>query len=134
MISVLAPEFYPLEELFYVEGSSLPSVAIEVRIGQAGAQTFTFETKADSSGSWAIAERAPLGGGDWEVRARAISSGIISDWSTPRVFTSVITGVRVAGSTFKYATLALVLAVFVALLICMFAYFTLSYEKSRGTL
>ena len=116
---VINPDiYYPLDEVLYLEGNAKPGLNIQIRFQKQGAKPLTFTAKSDARGEWVLAEKIPLEKGDWEVRARTVDSkdpDNISEWSNPRVFKVIVSGIIIGGITIKFAALFLII---VLLLIC----------------
>lgn len=98
----------------YLEGNAEPNFIIQIRFQKQGAKPLTFTAKSDSRGEWVLAEKVPLEAGDWEVRARTVDAenkDNISEWSNPRVFKVIISGITIGGINIKFAALFLIIVV-----------------------
>lgn len=112
---VINPDtYYPLDEVLYLEGLAAPEALVEVRLQSPGAKPLLFTIKSDARGEWVLAEKIPLKTGEWEARARTIDArnkSLVSEWSNPRIFKAVASGISIGGINIKFATLTLVIIV-----------------------
>ncbi|PJE64274.1 MAG: hypothetical protein COU90_03595 [Candidatus Ryanbacteria bacterium CG10_big_fil_rev_8_21_14_0_10_43_42] len=112
ILNLIPYHYYPLEDVFYIEGMSDPFMEIELEVRADGRDHFTFRTHADKNGSWTLAERIILEEGDWYVRARAVQNGIPgTTWSNTHVITSIFTGIRIGNITFSYVAITIFLLI-----------------------
>lgn len=129
-IAVSPDVYYPLDEVLYLEGRADPSVTVEIQLTKSGAKPRKFSVRADPRGEWVLAEKVPLEAGDWEARARAIGAkDTVSDWSNPRVFKTIVSGITIGGVNIKFAFLVLVIVVLLLLGGVAFLYF---YTRVRS--
>src|SRR3989338_6184467 len=130
---VIQPDvYYPQDEILYIEGKGAAKSIIELRLQKQGAKPFTFTIKADSNGDWALAERVPLEEGEWEARARTqAEDGSVSEWSSPRIFRTVKTGITLGGITIKFAFLSLVIVLLCVIGAALIIYFVMRVRKLR---
>ncbi len=111
-IAVNPDVYYPFDEVLYIEGRAAPKETVQVRFFKQGAEPVLFTTKSDANGEWVLAKKVSLEEGDWEVRARVYQdSGAASQWSNPRVFKAVITGITIGGINIKFAALTFIIVV-----------------------
>lgn len=122
-ISISPDEYYPFEEILYIEGRSVTGAIITVTLQKQGEKPVKFTTKTDSNGEWVVAEKTYLSSGNWEVRARSQVGTQISDWSNPRVIRSIVTGVNIFGLNVKYVVIVVILVIFLIVIALMFVYF-----------
>jgi hypothetical protein len=114
-ISISPDQFYPLEEILYVEGRADPNAIVSVLIEKQGDKPIKFTVKADSAGEWVVAEKTFLSAGN------------------PRVIRSVVTGIDFFGLQVRYAVLAAVAALFLAIITALFIYFRKKIQRlQRG--
>lgn len=117
-ININPDVYYPMEEVLYLEGKAQPNSVVQIRFQKQGSKLLTFNAKSDSRGEWVLAEKAPLGAGDWEVRARTVNAkdqNKFSEWSNPRVFKVIISGITIGGVNVRFTVLSLIIII---LLIC----------------
>ncbi len=124
-ISISPDYFYTMEEIMYVEGRSNPAAIVTVLFEREGniEKPVKFNTKADSSGEWVVAEKTYLSSGDWKVTARQQVGSSTSGWSNPRIIRSVVTGINLFGLKIKYAVIAFVVLFFLLILLFVYLYF-----------
>jgi len=126
-IAVSPNIYYPQDEIIYLEGAALPDSTLEINFQKQGQKPITLTTRSDARGEWVLAEKVPMGEGDWQVRARIVKfTGETSLWSNPRLVKAVATGFVVGGVTFKFSAL-----VFIMLLIFVLSAFLIIYFYSR---
>lgn len=129
--------YYPLDEVLYLEGSAKPGLNIQIRFQKQGAKPLTFTTKSDARGEWALAEKVPLEKGDWEVRARTVDPkdpDNASEWSNPRVFKVIVSGITIGGITFKFAALSLIIVVLLICGVVLILYFNYRVRRLKTIL
>ena len=129
VIAVNPDVYYPLDEVLYLEGNAAPNFIVQVRFQKQGAKPINFSAKSDSRGEWVLAEKIPLGSGDWEVRVRAVDAQDkekVSEWSNQRVFKVIVTGITVGGVNIKFAGLTSVI-----IILLLSGLFIIIYFKNR---
>lgn len=140
VISVNPDIYYPLDEVLYLEGRAKPKSTIELYFQKSGAKPKRFTVKSDPTGEWVFAERVPLEEGDWEVRTRlaqrenGAGGGQLSEWSNPRVFKVVQTGVTLGGFNIKFAALSLLILVLLISGVALILYFGTRVRRLRARL
>ncbi|MCX6760348.1 MAG: hypothetical protein NTW46_03340 [Candidatus Nealsonbacteria bacterium] len=129
--------YYPMEEFLYLEGNAVPNFSIQIRFQKQGAKPVTFTAKSDPRGEWVFAEKVPLEAGDWEVRARTIDAedqDKVSEWSNPRVFKVIISGITIGGINIKFAALSLVIIILLICGVVLIVYFNWRVRRLKTTL
>ena len=134
MIAISPDNFYPFDEVLYLEGRSQGGAFVDVLIERQGEKPLRFTVKADSSGEWVGAEKAYLSAGIWEVRARQTVGDEVSGWSNPRIIRSVVTGVTFLGLKVRYVVIASILAVFILVIASILFYFLRRIRRMREDL
>ena len=141
MISVNPDIYYPLDEILYLEGRAKPNSTVQVQFQKQGAKPLKFNSKSDANGEWVLAEKVPLESGDWEVRARLIAAGggingqeKTSEWSNPRVFKVIVSGVTIGGLNIKFAFLVFVLLVVLFAAAFIFFYFRWKVRQLKAVI
>lgn len=105
------PDIYYSDEILYMEGNAKPNATVQIQFQQSGSKPFNLNVKSDARGEWVLAQKVPLEAGNWEVRARIVSSsGETSSWSNPRVIKVIATGFNIGGFTVKFTFLILLFA------------------------
>ena len=107
MITIAPSRFYPLDEALYLEGTAIPRSKVEIFFEKlaGGTQPIRIDVDANASGEWFFAQKLELSSGEWSVRVRQVSDPI-SEWSTPRIIGSVVSGFMIGSHTVKYAPIA----------------------------
>lgn len=135
IISVSPDIYYPLDEVLYLEGRAVPNTRVEIRLQKQGYKPRNFTAKVDSHGEWVLAEKVPLEGGEWEVRVRTIESATsTSEWSNPRVFKVIVSGITLGGVNIKFAMLSLLLIGFIILGAAAVMYLNWHVKRLRAAL
>lgn len=134
-IAVSPDVYYPFDEVLYLEGRADPGVAVEIQLTKSGAKPRKFSVRADQTGEWVLAEKMPLEAGDWEVRTRAMGAqNAVSDWSNPRVFKVIVSGITIGGVNIKFAFFAMVIVVLLLLGGVAFLYFGARIRSLKAAL
>lgn len=134
-ININPDVYYPFDEILYIEGRAKPNTVVEIQFVKQGAKPGKFNAKSNPNGEWVLAEKIPFETGDWEVRARAvIDKNNISEWSNPRVFKVIVSGVTIGGFNIKFAALALLLVVSLILGAVIVLYFVQRVRQLRSQL
>lgn len=103
----IAPEiYYPLDETLYLEGKAVAKVTVELFFEKPGSNPVRVTVESNSSGEWFLSQKLELSSGEWMVRART-ATDLPSDWSTPRIIQSRITGIILGGVRIQYAPVAI---------------------------
>lgn len=135
---VINPDvYYPLDEVLYLEGRAEPNALLEIRFQKQGAKPLTFRIKSDARGEWVLAEKIRLEAGDWEVRARESNPENpenVSEWSNPRIFKVVISGITIGGINIKFAALSLIIVVLLLVGVAVVLYFTHRVSRLKRAL
>ena len=77
----------------------------------------------------------PLDAGDWEMRARVVEdANVTSQWSNPRVFKVIVTGITIGGVNIKFAILVLTLVMVLMLSAAIIWYFSIRITKLNARL
>ncbi len=127
--------YYPFDEVIYIEGRSAPKETVQVRFFKQGAEPVLFTTKSDANGEWVLAQKVSLEEGDWEIRARILlDSGAASQYSNPRIFKAVITGITIGGVNIKFAALSLIIVILLIFGGGLFWYFNLRVKQLKAAL
>src|SRR3989338_7925460 len=63
-------DFYPAEEVLYLEGRAKPGALIEVQIEESGQELAVIPALAGNSGDWLVSQKLFLSSGDYNIRAR----------------------------------------------------------------
>lgn len=134
-ISVAPIEYYPLDEVFYIEGKAAPNTRLELffeRTG-GGAAPIRVLKEVNANGEWFYSEKLELASGEWMVRARSIGNKeTYSDWSNPRVFRSVVSGFIWGSLKIRYLPILLVIATLLALAISFFIWSVYKLRSIRS--
>lgn len=130
-ISISPDQFYPLEEILYIEGRANPNAIVSVYLQKQGDKPLKFTVKADSAGEWVVAEKTYLGSGDWEVRARQQIGIDISGWSNPRIIRSVVTGVNIFGLNVRYVVISVIVLAALLLIAFVLVYSVKKVQKAK---
>ena len=128
-ITVNPDVYYPLDEVLYLEGIAEPNFTVEVRFQKQGAKPVVLIVKSNPRGEWLLAEKVSLGAGDWEVRGRTVDTNDqnkVSQWSAPRTFKVVISGIMIGGFNVKFSDLSLVI-----IILLIGGIFLILYSNSR---
>lgn len=135
VISVTPDIYYPLEETLYLEGRADPHATLQIHFQKAGAKPVNLTVKSDANGEWVLAQKLLLEAGEWEVRVRTVtSSGMNSEWSNPRVFKAVATGITIGGVNIRFAFLSFFIVVLLITGIAVVAYFSWRVRRLKGVL
>lgn len=133
-ITVFPATFYPLENILFLEGTASPQSVVEVALRQHEERFITLRTTSDNRGIWSLGERIFLEEGRWEIRARSTQHDMASDWSEPKVITSIVTGLGFGRFSITYAAAA---GILIAVLIfggTVFAYLAIRVNRVRRQL
>lgn len=134
-INVSPDVYYPFDEILYLEGRAKPAANVQIQFQKQGAKPSTFNVKSDANGEWVLAEKIKLGDGDWEVRARLlVSETDVSEWSNPRVFKVVVSGVTIGDVNIKFAFLSFALFLLFAVSVAAFLYFTWRVRRLQAVI
>lgn len=136
-ISINPDVYYPMDEVLYLEGSAEPNFSIQIRFQKQGAKPVVFTSKSDSRGEWVLAEKVPLEAGDWEVRAKVVDvkdKDNVSEWSNPRVFKVVVSGITIGRVNIKFAALSLVIIILLIGGIVVVLYFSNRVRRLKTVL
>lgn len=132
-VIVIQPDvYYPQDEILYIEGKGDVKSIIELRLQKQGAKPLAFTVNTDLNGDWAFAERVPLEEGELEARARTQGEdGSVSEWSNPRIFRTVKTGITLGGITIKFTFLSLIIILLCIIGAGIVLYFTMRVRRLR---
>lgn len=133
-ISVSPDVYYPLDEIIYLEGRAKPNIIVQINFQKQGVKPLNFNVKADASGEWVLAEKAPLKDGNYEVRVRTVQGDQTSDWSNPRIIKVIVSGVTIGGVNVKFALLTFLLFVLLALGAAVFLYFNWRVRRLKAVI
>ena len=133
-ITVFPATFYPLENILFMEGTASPQSVVEVILRQHEERFITLRTNTDNRGIWSLGERVFLEEGRWEIRARSTKDDTASDWSEPKVITSVVTGVGFGRFSITYPVAASILVTLLVLGGSVFAYLAIRVSRVRRQL
>lgn len=133
-INIAPDTFYPLDEVLYMEGRATPMADVRIMFQKQGSAPVNFTIKADQNGEWSLTEKVLLETGDWEVRARIMKDGTVSEWSNPRLVRAVVSGFNVGSFQVKYVSIALILVAILGLGIALSIYFAHRIRKLRKQL
>lgn len=123
-IAVNPDVYYPLDEILYLEGRAMPNATLQIQFAKQGARPVQFGAKSDPNGEWVLAEKVPLEAGDWEARVREVfGNDKVSEWSNPRVFKVIVSGVTIGGVNIKFASLVLIIVIILVVGMGIFFYF-----------
>jgi len=135
---VISPDvYYPLDEILYLEGRAEPNFVVQIRFQKQGAKPLTFTAKVDPRGEWVLAEKVRLEAGDWEVRARTVdpkNQDNVSEWSNPRIFKVIVSGITIGGINIKFAALSLVIIILLIFGAVLFLYFNYRVRRLKAVL
>ena len=135
VISVNPDIYYPFDEIIYIEGRALPNSTVQIQFQKQGAKLLKFNSKSDANGEWVLAEKIPLESGDWEIRARFLAGpDKISEWSNPRVFKVIVSGVTIGGINIKFAFLTFTLLVVLFAAASIFFYFRYKVKQLKAVI
>ncbi|MCH7882882.1 hypothetical protein IIA95_00465 [Patescibacteria group bacterium] len=112
--------YYPVDEILYLEGRAKPNATLQIQFLKPGAKPLKLVTRSDQNGEWVLAERVPLEGGNWEVRARVIEAERTSLWSNPRIIKSIITGVTIGRVNIRFSAIAFLLMIAAGVIFYLF--------------
>lgn len=115
-INIAPGQYYPLDEILYLEGRAVPDSDVDIMFEKitGGAQPVRLFVKANAGGEWFFSERLELASGEWSARARSVKGNESSDWSSPRIIRSVVSGFFIGGLRIKYVPVVAVLIVVLA--------------------
>jgi len=139
-ISVVPAQYYPLDEILYLGGRVEPVSKVQIQFQKQGAKPLKFNVKSDVNGEWVLAEKVPLMAGDWEVRVRLVEAtknnpeGRTSEWSNPRIFNVIVTGITIGGVNVKFAFLSFIIIFLLLLGIAAASYFILKVRRLKSDL
>jgi len=105
VISVAPSQFYPLDEILYMEGRATPKAKVAVNFEKPDASPVTVIVESNSNGEWFLGQKIELSSGEWTARARVLGDPA-SDWSNPRIIQSVITGLVLGSVKIRYLPIA----------------------------
>lgn len=133
VISVYPSEFYPMEEVFYLEGRALPDALIEIELSTSGLPSKTFEVSAGGAGEWFLSKKVNLSGGVYDLRARQKTKDgdQISDWSRSYSVKAIATGINLLGANVFYTALGVTVSVIAVPLILLLVYFWWRISKIK---
>lgn len=129
-ININPDVYYPFDEILYLEGRARPASNVEVQFQKQGAKPLKFNVKSDANGEWVLAEKVPLSAGNWEVRVRSETS----EWSNPRVFNVIVTGITIGGVNIKFAFLSFVIIFLLLTGTAVAFYFILKVRRLKSEL
>lgn len=82
-----------------------------------------------------LALKITLEAGDWEVRSRLlIDKNMVSEWSNPRVFKVIITGITLGNVNIKFAFLTLIIITLLLFGVIGLAYFIWRVKRLKTML
>ncbi|MDO8600009.1 MAG: cohesin domain-containing protein [bacterium] len=115
-INIAPSQYYPLDELLYLEGKASPNAGLDILFENiaGGAQPVRVSVNTNAGGEWFFSERLELASGEWSVRVRSAKENEYSDWSNPRIIRSVVSGFFVGGIKIKYLPIAVFLTASIA--------------------
>ena len=125
------PDVYYTDEILYLEGRTKPNSAVEVRFQNQGSKPMSFIIQADPSGEWTFAQRANLASGNYEVRVRTRDGERASEWSNPRIFKALATGIVIGGVLVKFSLLSLIILLLLLTGAGIVYYFYLKLKKIK---
>lgn len=128
-ISISPQDFYPFEEILYLEGRAEPNALVTVILEKPDAAAIELTRSADTDGSWFISQKVYLAAGNWEFKARQKAGEDISDWSPPKNISVVLTGANIAGFNVHYVVIGVLALIIFAVLVMVLIYLRL---KVRG--
>ncbi|MBI2023581.1 hypothetical protein HYT01_03405 [Candidatus Giovannonibacteria bacterium] len=113
VISVIPAQYYPMDEVLYMEGKAKPDSKVDIFFEKysGGAAPIKITVEANDAGEWFLNEDLDLPSGEWMVRARHADPQ--GDWSNPRILRSINSGFTVFGITVKYLPLAISVFIFI---------------------
>lgn len=139
-ININPDVYYPFDEILYLEGRAGPVSNVQVQFQKQGAKPLKFNVKSDSNGEWVLAEKVPLEAGNWEVRVRIVEAtknnpeGRTSEWSNPRVFNVIVTGITIGGVNIKFALLSFIIIFLLLAGTAAASYFILKVRRLKSEL
>lgn len=118
-----------------MEGRADPNATLQINFQKAGAKPINLTVKSNADGEWVLTQKLPLDAGEWEVRARLVtSSGMSSEWSNPRVFRAVVTGITIGGVNITFISLSLFIVLLLMLGVGVVVYYSLRVRRLTGAL
>lgn len=134
-ITVNPDIYYPFDEVLYLEGRAQQNAAVQIQFERQGSKPVRFGVESDATGEWVLAEKVPLDPGDWEVRARVLGEkDQVSEWSNPRVFKAIQTGITIGGVNVKFAALSFVIIVLLIFGAAVSWYFMMRVRQLKAAL
>lgn len=139
-ININPDVYYPFDEILYLEGRAGSASNVQVQFQKQGAKPLKFNVKSDANGEWVLAEKVSLSAGNWEIRARIIEAtkdnpeGRTSQWSNPRVFNVIVTGITLGGVNIKFAFLSFIIIFLLLIGIAAASYFILKVRRLKSEL
>jgi len=130
VISVAPSQFYPLDEILYMEGKAAPKAKIAVNFEKPDSKSVTVIVDANSNGEWFLGEKIELSSGEWTARARILSDPA-SDWSNPRIIRSIVSGFIFGSVKIKYLPIAIMLISLLLVLVALLVYLLRRVSKIR---
>lgn len=129
-ISVVPSQYYPLDEVLYIEGRSVPRAKIAVNFERLDASPVTVVVNSNSNGEWFLGQKVELSSGEWAVRAKVLGDPA-SDWSNPRIINSVVSGFIFGFIKIRYVPVAIALTLLLLVSAALFIYLLLRVAKIR---
>lgn len=134
-IAVYPNTYFPLDEFLYLEGRAQAETAVQIYFQKYGSKPVKLNVQSDENGEWVLAQKILLDSGDWEVRVRTVlSSGKISDWSNPRVFEAVVSGITIGSVNIKFTVLSSILVILTIIITILVWYFAFRIRRLNGRL
>ena len=130
--SFISPkDFYPIEEVFYIEGRAEPSAIVTVLLQKAVGSSLPLAVQASASGEWSIAKKIVLESGTYEILVRQQLQDLVSDWSSPQLMQSIVTGIHFFSWNILYTEISLVLLIIFIPIAIVFSYFFWKYRALK---
>jgi len=130
VISVAPSQFYPLDEILFIEGRAAPKAKIAVNFEKLGSKSVTIIVESNSNGEWFLAQKVELSSGEWTARARILGDPA-SDWSSPRIIRSTVSGFIFGSIKIKYFPIAIALILLLLSSTALLAYLLWQISKVR---
>ena len=107
-----------------------PKLSSAVNFEKLGSKSVTIIVESNSNGEWFLAQKVELSSGEWTARARILGDPA-SDWSSPRIIRSTVSGFIFGSIKIKYFPIAIALILLLLSSTALLAYLLWQISKVR---